>query len=207
MFAKNMSETEKLFVNTYVQSLNRDQELVRVVIYLMDPEQLNVSDVVVATQVAFDVLVQHAQFEQQLVALDAKHQFVKKTPAGSWPPTKEFETFFTWSFFTVDPNSAASDFYKKWYSGSPTDWLTILKASALDAAAVDFLNDPNSQILNPNLFTGLTKAAKKLFGKPGQFFFDLLDQFKTPLNTWPVPDAYDEQLDDYDDYDEDDDYE
>ena len=126
---KTMSAAEREFIRVYVTAMQRDYDLIRSVLHLMDPAQTGLTSVVVATEAAQSLREMQAEFDSTLHALRNKHNFRdKKIPFV--PAIDDIADLFSLSFFKIIKTSPAGQPKKDdgWFSGEPAEWGKTIKS-------------------------------------------------------------------------------
>lgn len=176
---EHMSVAEKQFIRAYVRAMRRDFSLVESVLALMHPDQLALTDLMQAINVAVELRQLQAEFETTLANTPTLQPFMRKAlPTG--PSMDDLADMFALSFFkifTVLENKKA--WPKKqdagWFSGQPEEWYKVFKELEI---TVEKSEKKQSPIFN-------------MFSK----FFPQLELFKNfhlaqppdeaPVNEWP----------------------
>jgi hypothetical protein len=167
--AEEMSPLERAFVKEYALALIRDADLVRCVVGLMEPDGLDIKDVVDATDAAIKLCVINEQFLANLTVVSAQAKLdTKKSSKFDQAQEKLLLDIFGLSFFKLAVKDESSFVKKKydagWFSGKPTEWSNLLnKAYGGFAEKVADKNHPPAvmeafaklfNLLLPNNFYG-----------------------------------------------------
>jgi hypothetical protein len=127
---KTMSPTEREFIRVYVTAMQRDYDLIRSALHLMDPAQLGIRSVVEATKASQSLREMQAEFDSTLHALRNKHNFrEKKMPPV--PNLDDIADLFSLSFFKIIKTAASGQPKNDdgWFSGEPAEWGKTIKSA------------------------------------------------------------------------------
>ena len=130
MFDPNkITQTEVEFIRVYVRAMRREYSLLRSVLVLMHPEQLDMRCVVAATKAAKELQDLHAEFEQTIAAISTKHGMPCKK-ISEMPSADELSELFTLSFFKVVSPTPYGKKDAGWFSGEPGTLSALFKSLA-----------------------------------------------------------------------------
>lgn len=196
MNPNKINRLELEFIRAYVVAMRREYDLLRSVLDLMDPRNLNVRDVVVASKLAQDLQQMQADFDQDLQTISARYKMPQKQQS-TYPSHDALADLFTLSFFKVISDTPHGPKDAGWFSGEPG------VSKKLFAAFQNLEKEKLPQLITSyllNMFKSLSKKGQK---------YPLEDE---PLNHWNLPPNsftfknYFDPDDDYDaDYDDDED--
>ncbi len=193
---KQMSPAEVLFIRTYIVAMRRQYDLLNTVMDLMDPDNLGIADVAVATRVATELQDMHADFDSALHELPGYSKFARRIPKAE-PSMDQLADLFSLSFFKMVTVIKSTLGEKKkddgWFSGKPDEWQATLKTMQ------------NAPALPDDAYTACLNALAKLFPKFGPDMWPLIDNKSpdVPLKHWPPkPPTYDDTSDTTDDSDD-----
>ena len=167
---KTMSPVEREFIRVYVTAMQRDYDLIRSVLHLMDPAHAGLTSVVAATEAAQRLREMQAEFDSALHALRNKHSFrEKKMPLV--PDLDAIADLFSLSFFKIIKTAPAGQSKKDdgWFSGEPAEWSKTIKSA---------LNINYNSL--PKVLTAYLDSLKKMLANDKTVDIDKSDQPWTP---------------------------
>ena len=125
----SVSKVELQFIRTYVAAMKRDYYMLWSVLDLMHPQNLAITDIVLATKAAQTLQEMQQDFERNLVLLQKKNNLSKRALGNPPPTTEELAELFTLSFFkvvTTTPKGKKKD--DGWFSGEPESWKDMMQS-------------------------------------------------------------------------------
>ena len=173
---EQMSPAEVHFIRTYVAALRRDPELLQTVFELMHPDELGITDIVQATNMAAELSRMHDEFNCQLGALsNAKVVSVTVLSMAT------LSDLFSMSFFKLvkvlsQDNKPVSKQDIGWFSGEPKDWESTLKAS---------MSVPDAESSPPKKLLDLLKKYFPKFNSSKYAQDQDHPDIDKPFNFWP----------------------
>jgi hypothetical protein len=143
---------------------------------LMKPDQLGVTSIVRAAELAKAVQHMHAEFESTINALASTDRFFRRKTVPR-PTLDELGDLFALSFFKVVTTvkagkEALSKHDDGWFSGDPYAWQNV------------FDNLQKNPPFN-SLVTDCLKALAKMFPEMKGLYLGDTPDYDAPLNFWP----------------------